>query len=829
LEVAGGPAKLPGEYFRVSSSRASRTEWWLSLPVLTAAYLAAVWIGFGLLVQPENFAAFWPAAGFALGVLLLVPTRRWASLLVAWFLAHALSEMIAGFAIIPAISFPTIGLAEVTIGAALIRRTGMREPRAPFDRRALLTMVGWMALVAAPLSATAAAAVQVAALDVGFLNAWVLWWSAELLGELVVAPAVLLLPSLVAWWRSAAPERRLEGLAIVMAIALVTIAIFAMPIGYGALAIAALALPYPMLVITGWRIGPGGVALATAALSFVVVWQSGHQLGPFSAIEQDPVRRLLLIQAYLVIVVGPSLLLAIVEREASEAALQLREIFDHSSEAIFLVDARDRTRFRYESLNRPCELATGLASATVRGRTPHELLPSAVADQSVANYLKCLDAGHAITYEQTLTLAGATRTWLTMLVPIRDGSGAIRRIAGFSRDLTEHRQQETARAALEAQLRQAQKMEAIGRLAGGLAHDFNNILTAIIGHGELLAESAPPRSAQRESADAVLEAGRRASALVRQVLTFARRQEQPRRPTELHAVLTEVMRLARAMVPSTIDVRLSVDTRAPRVMADPTQIHQALMNLISNAAYAMRDRGGVLTVSLDTSVVDREFARSHAPLEAGLAVCLTVSDTGEGMDADTLEHIYEPFFTTKPVGEGTGLGLPVVMGIVQNHDGGLTIDSRPGDGTTVRIFLPAAAEAPAAPPLETASATPRGQGQRVLLVDDEAAVAGIGGRLLESLGYTVTVFTQPELALETFVQDPSAVDLLLTDLTMPVMTGTVLAREMRRHRPDLRVVVATGVPSAIGSAESDQLTVLAKPYTRHTLGLAVAGVLAPIA
>jgi signal transduction histidine kinase/CheY-like chemotaxis protein len=406
-------------------------------------------------------------------------------------------------------------------------------------------------------------------------------------------------------------------------------------------------------------------------------------------------------------------------------------------------------------------------------------------------------------------------------VPIFDGNGKIRRLAGFARDVTEQRQQEAARAGLEVQLRQAQKMEAIGRVAGGLAHDFNNILTAIIGHGELLAESAPPKTAQRESADAVLEAGRRAAALIRQVLTFARRREQPRRPTELHPVLGEVMRLARATVPATIDVRLSVDTHAPRVMADPTQIHQALMNLISNATYAMRERGGVLTVSLDTSVVDQEFARAHPPLAPGLAVCFTVSDTGEGMDAETLEQIYEPFFTTKPVGEGTGLGIPVVMGIVQNHDGGLTIESHPGRGTTVRVFLPAAAEPPA-PAVETSSVTPRGHGQRVMLVDDEAAVAGIGARLLESLGYDVTTFTRPDVALDAFLVDPARVDLLLTDLTMPVMTGAVLAREMQRHRPDLRVAIATGVPSAIAAADETHFTVLAKPYTRHTLGLAVA-------
>ena len=388
--------------------------------------------------------------------------------------------------------------------------------------------------------------------------------------------------------------------------------------------------------------------------------------------------------------IGPALLLTLVEREASESTAQLRA--DLRPQLRGHLPAR-RARSRASctrQLNRKAEDATGYTSAAIRGKTPHDLFPASEADQILANYRRALELGQTTSYNETRTMAGTTRTWHTTLVPFRDEVGDVPRLVGFARDQTEHLQHEVARAALEAQLRQAQKMEAIGRLAGGLAHDFNNILTAIIGHGELLAEHVPPGRPERASVDAVLEAGHRASSLVRQVLTFARRREQPRGPIQLHVVLDEVMRLARATVPATIDVRVSLDPQTPRVLADPTQIHQAMMNIISNAAHAMRPGGGVLTVSLDTGVVDQEFARTHAPLAPGLAVCITVSDTGHGMDADTLEHVYEPFFTTKPVGEGTGLGLPVVMGIVQNHDGGLDIQSARGRGTAVRIFLPAA-------------------------------------------------------------------------------------------------------------------------------------------
>jgi PAS domain S-box-containing protein len=801
----------------------------LSLSLLTLAYLAAVWVGLRLVVKPEEIAIFWPASGLALGVLLALPTRRWPPLLAAWFVAHAGAELAAGLNVIPALAYPAIALGEVTLGASLTLRSTGRDRFEDLDRRGLLALTGWMTLVAAPLSALAASAIHERILGGDFVKVAVLWWSAEVVGELVVAPALLTLPALASWWLRASRNRRIElvgGLAVTV---LVGIATFAMPAEYGSLGLAALALPSPLLAMLGWRTGPGAVALATLLLGGVTVWFSGQHLGPFAAFEPDVVYQVLLIQAYLMIVIGPVLLLTLVEREAAESSAQLREIFDHSFEAIFLIDVTDPTRLRYEAFNRRAEDATGFTSAMVRGKTPHQLLPQVQADHILANYRRCLELGRTISYEETLTMAGVTRAWHTTLVPIHDELGDVRRLAGFARDQTEHLQQEATRAALEAQLRQAQKMDAIGRLAGGLAHDFNNILTAIIGHGELLAERLPPGRVERESVDAVLEAGRRASSLVRQVLTFARRREQPRMPIQLHVVLDEVMRLARATVPATIDVRLTLDAQAPRVLADPTQIHQAIMNIISNAAHAMRGAGGVLTVSLDTTVVDQEFARAHSPLVPGLAVCVTVTDTGHGMDAETLEHIYEPFFTTKPVGEGTGLGLPVVMGIVQNHDGGLVIESAPGHGTAVRIFLPAApAETPIAS-VELSSVTPRGNGQHILLVDDEEAVADIGARLLESLGYRVSICTGSDLALDVFLADPCGIALLFTDLTMPGMTGTTLAHQMRRRRPDLPVVIATGVPSAVTSGHGDGFAVLPKPYTRHTLGVAIGGIFQPVA
>ena len=559
------------------------------------------------------------------------------------------------------------------------------------------------------------------------------------------------------------------------------------------------------------------------------MWFSGRHLGPFAAFEPDVTYQVLLIQAYLVIVVGPALLLTLVEREASESTAQLREIFDHSSEAIFLLDVRDPAHPRYEALNRRAEDATGYTSAAIRGKTPHDVFPASEADQILANYRRALELGQTTSYDETRNMAGTTRTWHTTLVPIRDEVGDIPRLVGFARDQTEHLQHEVARAALEAQLRQAQKMEAIGRLAGGLAHDFNNILTAIIGHGELLAEHLPPDAPERLG-------GRRARSRPPRVLAGAAGADVcASAGTASHAhPAARRARRGDAAGPrhGARDHRRAAQSgpasapRARRPDADSPgddEHHQQ-----RRARHAPRRR------RVDRLARHRAWSTrsSRAPTRRWrleLAVCITVSDTGHGMDADTLEHVYEPFFTTKPVGEGTGLGLPVVMGIVQNHDGGLDIQSARGRGTAVRIFLPAAPTEMPVASVEPSSATPLGKGQHILLVDDEAAVADIGARLLESLGYRVSTYTAPERALDALLADPGGVDLLFTDLTMPGMTGTALAQHARRRRADLPIVIATGVPSAVTSSHDEGFTILPKPYTRHTLGVAVGGIFQPVA
>jgi signal transduction histidine kinase len=252
----------------------------------------------------------------------------------------------------------------------------------------------------------------------------------------------------------------------------------------------------------------------------------------------------------------------------------------------------------------------------------------------------------------------------------------------------ERKQAEAAREELQAQLFQAQKMEAIGTLAGGIAHDFNNILGTIIGYSEMALEDMPRDSVVHDNLQEVLSAGKRARDLVRHILTFSHKHEYQRQPVQLHVVVQEALKLLRVSLPTTIDIRQHLDPTASPVLADPTQMHQVLMNLCSNAAYAMGEAGGVLEVRLEPVEVTADFATAHPPLSPGAYARLTVQDTGHGMESNMLERIFEPFFTTKPVGEGTGLGLPVVHGIIADHGGAITVTSVPRQGTTFDIYLP---------------------------------------------------------------------------------------------------------------------------------------------
>ena len=354
------------------------------------------------------------------------------------------------------------------------------------------------------------------------------------------------------------------------------------------------------------------------------------------------------------------------------------------------------------------------------------------------------------------------------------------------------------RKALAQQLQQSQKIEAIGTLAGGIAHDFNNILSIILGYASLARDdlAAPPPGKRpdegeiRESLEMVIQAGRRARDLVEQILTFSRHTDQARRPLVLQPIVKEVLKLMRSTLPSTIEIRQRLESRPAKVMADPSQMHQVLMNLCTNAAHAMDESGGVMEISLDRTEIGRASSIDGG-LEPGAYARLTVRDNGTGMDEATKERIFEPFFTTKEVGRGTGLGLSVVHGIITDHGGATSVESTAGKGTVFEALLPSYEGDVVHLATAAAAAEATGKG-RILFVDDEVALVRMAEKALTKLGYAVVGETRSLSALDLFRQDPDAFDLIVTDQTMPGLTGDALIGEVRKLRDDIPIVLCTG-------------------------------------
>ena len=372
------------------------------------------------------------------------------------------------------------------------------------------------------------------------------------------------------------------------------------------------------------------------------------------------------------------------------------------------------------------------------------------------------------------------------------------------------------RKQVEKQLRQAQKMEAIGTLAGGIAHDFNNILAVILGFTEI-ALNMPEDTRTQHWLKQVLKAGERAKELVQQILAFSRETEQERKPVRITPILKETLKLLSASLPATIEIREDV-AASGTILGDPTQIHQVLMNLCTNAAYAMREEGGVLTVSQSDVELDVEAAARYPNLPPGSYLRLIVSDTGHGMDRAVMERIFDPYFTTKEPNEGTGLGLSVVHGIVQSYGGVITVDSEPGKGTSFHVVLPRI-DREDTPKAETFAPLPTGN-ERILFIDDEKMLVEMGQEMLESLGYDVVALTNSLEALETFRAQPDRFDLVITDQTMPHKTGAELGRELLRIRPDIPIILCTGFSEIITEKQAEATGIrrfLMKPILRREM------------
>jgi signal transduction histidine kinase/ActR/RegA family two-component response regulator len=381
-----------------------------------------------------------------------------------------------------------------------------------------------------------------------------------------------------------------------------------------------------------------------------------------------------------------------------------------------------------------------------------------------------------------------------------------RQIALANKDLKKEieirKKHEKEKTLLEGQLIQLQKMETIGTLAGGIAHDFNNILTPILGYTEMALEELSDESVLRYDIEQINSAATRGKDLVQQILTFSRQVDYDKKPLRLDAEVIEVLKLIRASFPSNIEIRQELDKNCGTVLADSTQMHQIIMNLCTNAYHAMMGKGGVLKVKLDKQKIGSRTIVGTDKVQKGMYLRLCISDTGHGMDKRTVERIFEPFFTKKEVGSGSGLGLSVVHGIVSNYNGTILVESEPDKGSSFTIYLPQYSES-YEEPVEQVQRLQKGKGS-ILFVDDEKEITFMGKRMLESLGYTVDIKSDSQEALKAFRNDPNKYDLLVTDQAMPKMMGTELIGKVKEIRRDLKSIVITGYQESIPANAMEQ-------------------------
>ncbi|NTV61001.1 MAG: PAS domain S-box protein [Chlorobiaceae bacterium] len=463
---------------------------------------------------------------------------------------------------------------------------------------------------------------------------------------------------------------------------------------------------------------------------------------------------------------------------------------------------------------------------------------------SLQNWLNTIVPEDRPTIEQTFTVAvknaaefncswrvrdpdGGIRWLMAKGTPYKDACGKVLKFVGITLDITERKLEEEAKKKLESRILKSERLETIGTLAGGIAHDFNNILTPILGYSEMAVKNLPDENPFHEYFTEIMLAAERAKNLVSQILAFGKAQESELSVVNVQSVINEALKLLRPSIPSTITIERHIDSACRNILADSSKIHQAIVNLCTNAYQAMENSGGVLSIELKEIIPDKDFMKMFPELHERPYIKLTVTDTGCGMDKPTMNHIFEPFFTTKPVNKGTGLGLSVVHGIITGYKGAIDVESQPGKGSDFHIFLPVIDKI--ITPEKKGKNVPGGNAS-ILLVDDEQATLKMMTLMLTKLGYRMRALNSPRQALDELKLNPDAFDLVITDLTMPEMTGVTLASEIHKYRPELPVIMMTGYGKYIDSASDLERygirRLLKKPVRLDTMVSAINDVVA---
>jgi len=503
------------------------------------------------------------------------------------------------------------------------------------------------------------------------------------------------------------------------------------------------------------------------------------------------------------------------QKKTEEESLLLATAIEHAAESVIISNRTGKIQY----VNPAFEQLSGFSREDIVGEN-FRILRSDKHDKGFYKEMwEVISRGNIWSGYITNRIKDNTlREFETIISPVQNGSGDIVSFVSVNRDVTQEK-------VLEAQLQQSDRLQSIGTLAGGIAHDFNNILSAIIGYTELTIDYLEKGSLPYNNLQEVLEAGERAKGLINQILTFSRQSEQDFKPLQLKLIVKEALKLIRATLPSTIEIHQDLQSDAA-ILGDQTKIHQVLMNLCTNAGHALQEKGGVLSVSLSETEIDSSFTVKHFDIKSGSYIKLSVSDTGCGMSASLMEHIFDPFFTTKEKGKGTGMGLSVAHGIVKSHNGTIHVYSEPGEGSVFKVYLPII-EKQLEQKIKAERPIPTGT-EHILLVDDEESLIDMGKQLLVSLGYTVTSRINSLEAFELFKARPDAFDLVITDLTMPNMTGDEFAEQLFDIRSDIPVILCTGFSARITEEKAKSMGISAfilKPLIRKDIAETIRKVL----
>jgi PAS domain S-box-containing protein len=800
----------------------------LACVAVGAGYFALAWLSTHLTPRTGDIAYLWPAGGFILGMLLVAPKRLWVPFALAALVADVAHARTVSESLATGLAYPVIYSSALLLTSAALRRWAGAPLRFSNMRKLALF------LLIAPIAGNLLGATLGAGISywsgAPFGESLRAWWVSDALSMLLITPFV------VAWsdfrlteLRRLTPRAFAEGSVCAAGLVLVSHWAFGVEPGPGGAVAPLTHFLIPFLVWAALRWGVRGQSTAVMIVCVISVWDTMQGLGPFSAAFVTAERSVLYLQIFLMVAAAMTLVGAVIMRER-RSALRAAEEWRLRYEMAVISSGN----LVYDAHFPRKQLLWGGDTQKVLGCSAAELADPAAFlarvhpgdRERIIEQVRGIGPGDERAYSLEYRVRSASGTYIEvedtgLVIGLRQ-PGTIR-IIGMLKDVTERKRARAERERLDGQLRDAQKLEALGTMAGGIAHDFNNILGAILGHGELALADARHSGRIAKRLQAIIDAGKRGKALVEQILTFARRGVRKRVAVPLWPVVQEVHDLLSGAVPATIRIALEHDDPTLAVLGDATRLHQLLMNLATNAVQAM-PAGGTLTLRLESETIDQPRRLDHGQLQPGEYAVLTVLDTGEGITPQVQTRMFEPFFTTKEHGKGTGLGLALVRAIVADHAGAVRVRSTPGAGTQVDVYLPLLGSI-AAESLLAGSDSPRGDGRIVMVVDDDRSVLEMTEEMLAHLGYEPAGYEASTDALKALRAHPDRFDLVLTDESMPELTGTQLAEQIRELRPDLPVIVVSGYggPDLHRRAlAAGARAVLHKPYDSSTLALALA-------